>query len=287
MVQSGPGLRARQPEHAAELARKFVSALGVEPGDINALQAEPVERLLEAQGKLGRASVFAFSPVLDEVVLPEHPGDAARTGSAADVPMIIGTNRDEASLFLLRRAHSGNGNGASLDAAGLESKLAPLGVDASRVIAAYRRARPEASSQELLVAVESDRMMRIPSIDLAQRKIAGGKSPVYMYLFRWASGPLGSAHGFEIAFVFDNVRPPVMKPSPGRQALADQMSEAWLAFARSGKPDHAGIPVWPAYSVAERATMIFDRGASTVEGDPCADERRAWEDVKLPTGMAV
>ena len=36
------------------------------------------------------------------------------------------------------------------------------------------------------------------------------------------------------------------------------MSRAWLAFARHGRPDHAGLPAWPGYSTAGRATMIFD-----------------------------
>ena len=91
-------------------------------------------------------------------------------------------------------------------------------------------------------------MMRIPSIQLAERKLAGTSSAVYMYLFRWGAPPLGSAHGYEIPFVFDNARPPVMKPSPGRTSLAAQMSDAWIAFARHGTPDHPGITTWPAYS---------------------------------------
>jgi para-nitrobenzyl esterase len=108
-----------------------------------------------------------------------------------------------------------------------------------------------------------------------------------MYLFCWASGPLGSAHGYEIAFVFDNARPPVMAESPGRQALATQMSEAWIAFAHNGAPDHGGIPTWPEYSTRERATMIFDRGESRVENDPFGQERSAWEGTRIPVGMPI
>jgi para-nitrobenzyl esterase len=250
---------------------------------VRALQSLPVERLREAQDKLGRTGAFAFSPVLAAAVLPEHSGHALKRGTAADVPVIVGCNRDEASLFLAM--NSATQNGTELDDAGLMKRLALLGDSAQPIIDAYRATRPGVPHRDLLIAIESDRMMRIPSIELAERKIAGSTTPVYMYLFRWASGPLGSAHGYEIAFVFDNVRPPVMKQSPGRDALGARMSEAWLAFARTGDPSHAGIPTWPAYTAERRATMIFDRGESVVEDDPCPEDRAAWEHARVPTGM--
>lgn len=283
IVQSGPGLRVRSPEQATELATTVVSGLGIAAGDMRALQALPVEKLSDAHAKLGRASVFAFSPVLDDVDLPDHPGSAIKNGTAADVPMMIGTNRDEATLFLAMNG----GQSASLDGDGLLKKLALLGDAAPAIVDAYQTSRPDASPYDVLVAIESDRMMRIPSIELAERKLAGGTAPVFMYLFRWASGPLRSAHGFEIAFAFDNARPPVMPASEGRQALAERMSEAWIAFARNGRPDHAGIPRWPAYSTDERQTMIFDRGEACVERDPCGADRAAWAAAKVPTGMPV
>jgi para-nitrobenzyl esterase len=281
-IQSGPGLRAKPPEQATEIAGKIVADLGA-GSDVRALQTLSVDRLREAQDKMGRTGAFAFSPVLDPAVLPEHPGQALKHGTAADVPVIVGCNRDEASLFLAM--NSAAQNGVELDEAGLVKRLSLLGDSAQPIIGAYRATRPGVSNRDLLIAIESDRMMRIPSIELAERKIAGSTTPVYMYLFRWASGPLGSAHGFEIAFVFDNVRPPVMKQSPSRDALGARMSEAWLAFARTGDPSYAGIPAWPAYDTDDRTTMIFDRGESTVENDPCPADRAAWEHARVPTGM--
>ncbi len=280
-IQSGPGLRVKPPEQAAELAEKIAAEICGGSFDLAALQAAPIERLREAQGKLGRSAVFAFSPVLDSEVIPEHPGDAIKNGTAADVPMIVGCNRDEATLFLAMNPASGE----VADDDGLLARLVTLGSDAGAIVEAYRRTRPETAARDLLVAIESDRMMRIPSIRLAERKLAGGRAPVFMYLFRWAAGPLGSAHGFEIPFVFDNARPPVMPESVSRGDLAARMSEAWLAFARSGRPDHPGNPDWPAYTLEDRATMTFDRDESHVERDPCGEERRAWEQTRAPIGM--
>ncbi len=280
IVQSGPGLRVKTAAQAAEQAEKTLGELGIERGNIRALQSMPADRLLEAHLKLGRGAVFGFSPVLHPVELPDHPGDALRKGTAADVPLIVGCNRDEATLFLAMYGGQSNGDGASI-----ERRLSPMGADISRVIEGYRKTRPEASDQELLVAIESDRMMRIPSIRMAERKLAGTNTPVYMYVFRWAAGPLGSAHGYEIPFVFDNARPPVMPESVSRGDLAARMSEAWIAFARSGSPNHAAIPAWPAYTMEERKTMIFDRDVSLVEADPCGEERAIWETTDIPTGV--
>jgi para-nitrobenzyl esterase len=100
-----------------------------------------------------------------------------------------------------------------------------------------------------------------------------------MYLFSWAAGPLRASHGYEIPFVFDNVGGDVMASTPTREILSDEMSGAWLAFARHGDPVHDGLPDWPAYDVDKRPTMIFDRGGSHIENDPWADDRRAWDGV--------
>jgi para-nitrobenzyl esterase len=283
-VQSGPGLRSRVAAgQATELAKQVVADLDTGASSVQALQSVPANKLLGFQAKLGRSAIFAFSPVIDDVHLPEHPGDAIKNGTAADVPMIIGCNRDEATLFLAMEP--GLDGLTVLDGDHVPPRLKSLGERARPIIETYRRTRPDASPKDLLVAIESDRMMRIPSIELTERKLAGGKGPVFMYLFCWAAGPLGSAHGYEIPFVFDNARPPVMPESVGRGNLAAEMSDAWIAFARNGAPDHPRIPHWPAYSLQDRATMIFDRDAVRVQNDPSGDERAAWQDAGVPLGM--
>jgi para-nitrobenzyl esterase len=267
------------------LAKQVVADLGAGAHSVQALQSVPADKLLGFQAKLGRGAMFSFSPVIDDVHLPEHPGGAIKNGTAADVPIIIGCNRDEATLFLAMEP--GLDGLTVLDGEHVPPRLKGLGEHARPIIETYRRARPDASPRDLLVAIESDRMMRIPSIELAERKLAGGKAPVFMYLFCWAAGPLGSAHGYEIPFVFDNARPPVMPESVGRGSLAAQMSDAWIAFARGGAPDHPGIPHWPAYAHDDRATMIFDRDAACVQNDPSGEERAAWQDAGVPVGMPI
>ena len=96
--------------------------------------------------------------------------------------------------------------------------------------------------------------MRIGSITLAERQAAQHGAPVFMYLFTWETpvlgGKLKSPHALEIPFVFDNVATDSLSgDTPTNFALAEKMSKAWLAFARSGDPNHGGIPKWPGYSI--------------------------------------
>jgi len=106
-----------------------------------------------------------------------------------------------------------------------------------------------------------------------------------MYLFTWESDYLGylfkACHALEIPFVFDNVgEMPLTGDRPDRYELAAAMSEAWIAFARSGDPSHAGIPKWVPYTCSNRATMLFDVPCR-VEIDPAREELDAWEGMEV------
>lgn len=89
-------------------------------------------------------------------------------------------------------------------------------------------------------------------------------------------GKLKAFHTVEIPFVFDNVdlAPSMVGTGPGLHALADQVSGAWVAFARTGNPNHKGLPNWPAFNTSQRATMIVN-AESKVVNDPYGEARRA------------
>ena len=284
VIQSGPSGRVMPAHRATALASKFVAELGVESDDLAALQAASAEQILAAQraaAPFGAASLMGFTPVLDGITVTANPEDALRDGSAPDVPLMIGCTRDEATLFIA--TDPAFRDPTKLDDAALERRLDRYGVGDQRqqILAAYRANRPDDTNTDLYIAILTDQLMRVPSIRLAEDRIAGGSAPVYMFLFAWAAGPLRSCHGFEIPFVFDNVGGDVMHSSPSRQQLADEMSEAWLAFGRTGDPSHDGIGDWPAYDLERRTTMIFDRGSSATQDDPWRSDRVAWDGVAI------
>lgn len=262
-IQSGPGLRVTKPARATEQATKLLAELGV-ADDPAALWSLPAERFVPADRAMGR---MGFSPVLDGAVIPKHPGDALADGTAADVPVLIGCNRDESAGALPRQ----------LDEAGLRERLAVFGEEhVDEILSVYRGMFPDAAPVDILSFVLTDSRMRYGSIRLAELKGKGSASPVFQFFFTYELGGR-AGHGYEIVFVFDNVREPISHPSPGRLALAAQMSEAWIAFARDGDPGHPGIPKWPAFAVPERSTMIFGRGGASVVDDPSGPARDLWD----------
>ena len=149
------------------------------------------------------------------------------------------------------------------------------------LLATYKKGRPKASPLDLALIIETDASQFRTGTDTeAERKAALGKAPVYMYRFQWYSpvsgGRLRAMHCMDIPFVFDNVDlcQTVVGGGADRQALADTMSQAWVAFARTGNPNHKGLPNWEPFTADQRATMIFNTECRAVN-DPYRAARLA------------
>jgi para-nitrobenzyl esterase len=281
--QSGAANHVSRREQATEVALDVLGALGLDRTQLGRLREVPVEAILAAQAKVGgdRRSVgrLPHQPVVDGTALPESPLDAVTAGSAADVDLLLGTNVDEMRLFtaldptmaaidepaLLARADELFGPGAG--AAAIES---------------YRSSRPGSGAAEVWTAVLSDQVFRVPAVRLAERQSA--HAPVHLYLFTWATpafgGALGSCHALEIPFVFNALDAPGVsvltgEPTASARSLAEAMHDTWTAFARTGDPNGAGLPPWPAFTPGQRATMVLGEH-STVEEDPAAAELAHW-----------
>ena len=284
IMQSGVAVTVMDRSNATETASMVLHELGLDAKQIDKLHSVPAENLIKAQtavqakvgmglGALANRRRLGFNPVFDGKILPSHPFEPTAPKISANVPLMIGTNKDEILLFAPQLA--------DLDEAGMQSRMkAFLGDGGERTIEAYRRARPNASGGEIASAIASDGFLRIASIKLAERQAAQHAAPVFMYLFTWETpvlgGKLKSPHALEIPFVFDNVATDRLSgDSETKYALAEKMSDTWLKFAHTGDPNNASIPKWPAYSPEHRATMIFDNQCR-VENDPMGAERRAW-----------
>jgi para-nitrobenzyl esterase len=219
--------------------------------------------------------------VVDGVVLPRQPLEAMRDGSAANVPVLVGTTADEWNLFhVMRRQPDG------MDDATLERRVAHvLPPDRARdAIEAYRGARPDATNDDIFCAIGTDLVFRIPAVRLAEAQSAH-QSATRMYLFNYKStafgGGLGACHAIDIPFVFDNVDRRgvdllVGEIDDSTRALSTATSTAWLAMARSGSPEHDGLPPWPEYSATHRTVMELSRTSRLLD-DPGGAERAFWD----------
>jgi len=216
--------------------------------------------------------------VVDGQNLPAHPFDPAASPLASDVPLIIGTTKDESATFL-----AADPRRRKLTEAELRNRLAPsFGDNLDKILAVYKKTRPEATPWDLLIGISTERF-RIPSIQLAERKADGGQAPVFLYQFNYESDFLGglfkAGHGMEIPFVFDHVDlVPLTGASPVRYGLAATLREAWSAFAHKGDPNHPGLPRWDPFTSRNRQTMLFDIPCRT-EINPYREEIEIWKNL--------
>jgi para-nitrobenzyl esterase len=277
--QSGVMPRNMPREEAVSTARDVLKAVGVGVNEVETLQSLPAANLLAACAKLTKTpftkdSRMIWKPVVDGGAMPAHPFDPAAPDCSSAVPLIAGSNKTELSLFFAPDTVTE----ANLLQMVMEA-LRLTGEQAERLIGSYRSRRPGTPAYDVYLAVASDGIFRRATIDVAERKAVQKGAPVFVYLLDWETNSrnLKSPHSLDIPLIFRNLDPALL--SGGREdrfAISDQMSKAWVAFARSGNPSHAGLPAWRPYTAAERATMIFDTQCRLVN-DPRREDRMAFD----------
>ena len=268
IVESGPPY-SYSVDQASARAEAVAAHLGV-PLTRRALEQVPADALVRAAGELGQVgsnnddSGLLLMPVVDGGLLPVAPEVAVATGSVSEVPLLIGTTRDESAFFTV-----GNPALAQLDDEGLRKWTRRLTHDpqeSERLIAGVgdaRRARGEAvTPRDLWVAIATEFVFRLPTVRFADAH-AGAAVPgvgTYCYLFTWESpafgGYLGSCHALEIPFVFGTVHNPAIQGFCGGGeeafALSAAVREGWTSFARSGSPTG-----WPEWDSDRRPTTVL------------------------------
>jgi len=286
IAQSGTANRLGTTTSATAAAATYLKALGVEHADAEALQGASVEALLRAQGPRG-----PMWPLVDGTNVPQRPISAAREGYARDIPLLVGTNRDEHKLYVAA-------DRAPIDDTELERQVreqlpASAAARAKDVIDVYRSSRAArglpSTAHDIADAVVTASRFRIPATRLCEAH-AAHQPKTFLYQFDWASpargGSLGACHGVEVPFVFGTVgkngNPRFTGDGPDALHLSGQIMDAWIAFAKTGDPSHPAIGTWPSYDSRERRTMIFDRHCRA-EAAPFEEERAIWDDVLSAT----
>jgi para-nitrobenzyl esterase len=242
----------------------------------------PTKQIVDA----GRAAAY-YGPVKDGRSLPRDPFDPDAPPLSANIPMILGNTMGETRTLI------GGGNRALFDLTweslrpALEANSPFMGtLDRGIVIANYRKWYPAYSPADVFFQATTDsRSWRGQVIEADRRAMQREAAPrTWVYQFNWRTpvegGKWGAHHGLDVPFAFDNVElvPEKVGPLSGAKGLAAQMSETFLAFARHGNPNHAGLPPWPAYDLTSRSTMVFD-AQSRVVSDPRGDARRLFAQV--------
>jgi para-nitrobenzyl esterase len=288
IAQSGAGAHTLTRAEGRLVGGYLAEALGV-PSERDAIKAVPLDKLvqgasdlvLEVQtvpdpvrwGQLAM-SMLPFAPTVDGPVLPQPPSIAIGNGQGSNVALLIGSNRDEARLFLVAAASID-----LIDDPALEAAAGAYGLSTDG-LALYRANRPDASPGDILAAVVTDWFFGIPAIRIGEARVGRGTANTWTYRFDHPQPAdnhgLGACHAAEVPFVFDTTtldeNHPLIGDNPS-QAVADNVHRVWVNFITNGEPG------WAAYDSTRRTTALLTDQTNPVS-DPAGDERALWDGIR-------
>jgi para-nitrobenzyl esterase len=262
---------ARAPARPLAAAQQdgvtIAKAAGYAGDDAAALRELPADAFMKAAPEL--TSEDRIGPILDGVIAKENVFEAFAAGHVAKVPLIVGGNSFEASLFpdIISKP---------------DLVLARLGDKRDLAVKLYGDGDPGKAAGALTTlsqVIEPNR--------LQARSISKAGAPAWLYYFSYLPAAIrttapGAGHGYEIAYVFDRLTKTDIHVPPGQrwqgtdlipaatpedEAIAKAVHAYWVAFAKTGNPGDAGGVAWPAVSASGDPVMEFGVGGPAVR-DP-------------------
>jgi para-nitrobenzyl esterase len=275
-VQSGSLLKFATRERATQDTELLLKQLGIAKTRIMDLQKLPWQQLLEAQiAVTAGAPGLGGKPVLDGDYLTHDPFDPVAPPESATVPLMVSTTLEDAALLLTNFSMSE----AELKTL-LDQRYANRGTE---MLALYRKYYPDKSPYLLQAMMFTDAGFRRMAFKQAELKCVQGQAPVYVYEWDWPSpafgGRYGAVHGLDVSASFHEAR-----DGNDMCLLSEQLSSAWVAFAKSGNPNTTRLPPWPTYDLQTRATMVFGMPTQLVN-DHRGEIRQFWERMPAPAGI--
>ncbi len=252
-----------------QITKKNIADLHkVKPTRLQEALAAVEKNGFKVSADVGRAGL---QPVVDGKILPTHPFDPTAPAITANVPFMVGTCRNEASVAI------GNAAIENLDEEGLKKQITEkYKAKGDLIYQTLRKSHPTVKPVEILTYISAQNPIAYLQ---ASRKAAQNAAPVYLYMFAWHTPQLDGRprafHCSEIPFAFANTDVAENYTGAGEVArkLGDKVAKAWINFARHGNPNHDGLPQWPAFSDANGAMMVFNNKCE-VKNDPDGDARK-------------
>jgi para-nitrobenzyl esterase len=271
-------------ERAARVFSAILDAADLTPSDASQLREFSGEALLDLQTRVGMVN-GAFGPVIDGDVLPRSTYETIEAGETTGVSIIVGTVRDEMSVFGLMDPSL-----PGLDEAGLLARAEAItGGRGQEAIDLYRAERQTDGKAlpppALWSAMLTDHDFFVPAMRFAE--LQSNQAPSYAYLFTWQSpimgGVFGSIHGIDLPFMWglhnDLGLVSLVGDLTAAEPLSTMFQDALLAFVRTGDPATSAL-AWPTYAPPQRATMNFERTSRTQDA-PREAERQFWDSVRF------
>jgi para-nitrobenzyl esterase len=232
------------------------------PPDVILRAAEEITQRRHAAAFSGSQGGFTWQPTIDDVTLLRDPWEATAAGAAADVPVLIGTTADEMRIVRVLAPSL-----PPIDRGELLDRLRRSdGRDAEDVVAIYQQRDPGGSPDDLWWSILSDRIFGLPTSRFISARARAGAA-TWSYSFQWRSpvrnGFYGSAHTFEIPYVFETFDAPGVEEvmgtaTPAMRALSTTMQDVWVRFAAEGDPATPALADWKPCDADPTVTMLFD-----------------------------
>lgn len=284
-TMSGQQVTASGPLNAKARALAYLDAASIDPTDTQALLSVSVEKLVDAlsiSDPINATRRLYFGPVLDDRMLSRHPFWPDAPAQSASIPMILGNTRDETRNLIGRRepesfALSWNDLPDAIERH-VRSDINPI-----TVMEEYKALYPDDTPTELFFkATTAGRSWR-GQVEESDARAAQG-APTWVYQMDLPSpidgGKWGAPHTIDIAHAFNNpgVEGSLTGTSEAARRVASQLSQAFIALARTGNPNHSGLPDWESHTLPNRETMVF--GETTyLQNDPRKGEREIFAKV--------
>jgi para-nitrobenzyl esterase len=281
IMQSGPCLQIATKERGTAIARQLLKELGIPESRAAELQNVDAMKLAAAANKADSIVVprvlgfgpMGLIPLIDDSVIFHHPFDTEAAPESAQVPFLVGSTRDEGVLFAAPLPDWGQ-----MSEADVISRVRPMaGEHSEAALKLYKALHPDDDLSYLLADITTDFWMRQAAWRVAELKAKQKAAPAYVYVLNWRVNPLlRCPHGTDVFLSFNTIETSAaVANAPNAQAVADQMSDAWIAFARTGNPTWRKATPWPAYAADSRANLLFDVDSHIVKDyDPRA--RKFW-----------
>ncbi len=285
---SGVALQMNEKDDAEKLGAYVLEEAGLSPAELGKLQAMPwkdyyavatqaLRKLNQELPPPGRSRRRGFSPVVDGVVLPQHPYYPAAAPTAAEVPLILcSTLNEHAPAWLDKKLDEMTLDDVAEKVKDRAGFGRGFGDQAKAVVEAYAKVFPDKKPAEIWSLVSSNRQGLVAVADAKAKQPA----PVYVAWFGWQpplfDGRIGAFHCVDICFWFHNTDLMLTHTGGGLRprALAAKMAGSLVQFMKTGDPNGGGLPAWPRYTSANGETMVLDDD-SVVRNDPDGEARKA------------
>jgi para-nitrobenzyl esterase len=282
IAMSGAQVRGATRENATRGAEQFLAKLGLKPNQLDRLESFTLKQLQDAYYAEPRIQGLATGPVVDGKSLPRDQWSPDAPAVSADVPLMMGSTETEDAWNdpppPLQMSEDEMLTRVKRIVRNDEAK-------ARDMVALYRKTHAGISNTDVWLIMNADNTRRANAQLLGELKAAQGKAPSYLYYFSWRSpvhkGQMKSYHTLDIPFALYNIDQAASMTGAmqDRYALAHKMSAAFASFARTGNPNHADLPNWPAFNTRAYPTMVFGNECK-VMNDPNREERLALKAIR-------